>query len=146
MKSIKFNLSGNYKIMSAGEKILTITECKAIPSGNPTSIEIIWTDDENATIKEKIDLNRALWKISRICEATLGVSDGEEMSIDEMCKKLTNAKAKCLVEHKNGTTQREDGTYPIFANVTKILGGVEEVTSATPTQTENPRSSILAGL
>lgn len=146
MKTIKFNLSNTYEKMEAGEKILTITECTPSPSGNPTSVKIVWTDDKKKTINETIDLSRALWKISRICEAVLKVQDGEEMSIEEMCKELLNKQVKCLVEHKPGNRPREDGTIPTFANVTKILGGVEESTSATPTQTENPRSSILAGL
>jgi len=145
MKTIKFNLSNNYQKMEAGEKILTIVDCKAVPSGNPTDVKIVWQDEKKVQLTENINLDRALWKISRICEATLKVTDGEEMSIEDMCKQLINTQVKALVEHRPGNKPREDGTIPTFANVTKILGGVE-ITSATPTQTENPRSSILEGL
>ena len=70
------------------------------------------------------------------------------MGVAELCKQLEGKKLKVEVTHNKGTQPREDGTFATFANVTKILGGVkeEESTSATPTQTENPRSSILAGL
>ena len=148
MKTIKFNLGNNYKLMDAGEKVVTLTKVEPSPSGNPTDIKITYTDDSNATIQEKINLDRALWKISRIAEAVLDAKDGEEMAIIDLCKELEGKKIKVEVTHNQGNKPREDGTFATFANVTKILGGVkeEESTSATPTQTENPRSSILAGL
>lgn len=148
MKTIIFNLGNNYKLMEAGEKVVTLTKVEPSPSGNPTDIKITYTDSSNATIQEKINLDRALWKISRIAEAVLDAKDGEEMAIADLCKELEGKKIKVEVTHNQGTKPRDDGTFATFANVTKILGGVkeEEGTSATPTQTENPRSSILAGL
>lgn len=148
MKTIKFNLNNNYKLMEAGEKVVTLSKVEPSPSGNPTDIKITYTDSSNATIQEKINLDRALWKISRIAEAVLSIKDGDEMTPTELCKALEGKKIKVEVTHNQGTRPRDDGTFATFANVTKILGGVneEESTSATPTQTENPRSSILAGL
>lgn len=147
MKTIKFNLNRTYKTMEEGEKVVTLTSVEASPSGNPTDIKITYTDDKGVTLQEKINLDRALWKISRIAEAVLDAKDGEEMGISDLCKQLQGKKIKVEITHNQGTVAREDGTYPTFANVSKILGGVEEEsTSATPTQSENPRSSILAGL
>lgn len=144
MKTIKFNLSGNFKLMEAGEKVVTLTNVEASPSGNPTDIKITYTDDKGATIQEKINLDKALWKISRIAEAIIDIKDGEEMNISELCDKLKGKKLKVEVVHNQGSQPRADGTYATFANISKILGGVKE--ESTPTQTENPRSSILAGL
>ena len=147
MKTIKFNLNRTYKTMEEGEKVVTLTSVEASPSGNPTDIKITYTDDKGVTLQEKINLDRALWKISRIAEAVLDAKDGEEMGISDLCKQLQGKKLRVEVVHNQGSQPREDGTYPTFANVSKILGGVEEEsTSATPTQSENPRSSILAGL
>lgn len=147
MKTIKFNLNRNYALMEEGEKVVTLTSVEASPSGNPTDIKVIYTDDKGATIQEKINLDRALWKISAIAQAILNVQDGEEMTPADLCKQLKGKKLRVEVKHNQGSQPREDGTYPTFANVSKILGGVEEQsTSATPTQSENPRSSILAGL
>ena len=144
MKMIKFNMSNNYKLMEEGEKVVTLTKVDASPSGNPTDIKVTYTDDKGATIQEKINLDRATWKISAIAGAVLNAKDGEEMEINELCKQLEGKQIKVEVTHREGNQPREDGTFAKFANVTKILGGVEA--SATPTQTENPRSSILAGL
>lgn len=151
MKTIKFNLSRTFKIVPEGNRKLTISECSASPSGNPTAVKITWTDSEGGTINETINLDRALWKISRICECALSAKDGEEMSIDDMCKQLKGKTLDCEVVHREGTQPREDGTLPKFANVNRINGLAEVVTEqeipATMTSSnENPRSSILAGL
>lgn len=144
MKTIKFNLSGNFKLMEAGEKVVTLTNVEPSPSGNPTDIKITYTDDKGATIQEKINLDKALWKISRIAEAIIDAKDGEEMNVSELCDKIKGKKIRVEVVHNQGSQPRPDGTYATFANISKILGGVKE--ENTPTQTENPRSSILAGL
>jgi len=147
MKTIKFNLNRTFKLMDEGEKVVTLTSVEASPSGNPTDIKVTYTDDKGATIQEKINLDRALWKISRIAEAVLHIQQDDEMTPADLCKQLQGKKLRIEVKHNQGNQPREDGTYPTFANVSKILGGVEEEsTSATPTQSENPRSSILAGL
>lgn len=148
MKTIKFNLNRTYTLMEEGEKVVTLTKVEPSPSGNPTDVKVTYTDEKGVNLLEKINLDRALWKISRIAEAVLDAKDGEEMGVAELCKQLEGKKLKVEVTHNKGTQPREDGTFATFANVSKILGGVkeEESTSATPTQTENPRSSILAGL
>jgi hypothetical protein len=147
MKTIKFNLQSNYKLMEAGEKVVTLTKVEPSPSGNPTDIKITYTDASGATIQEKINLDRALWKISRIAEAILKIKDEDEMDIAELCKVLEGKQIKVEVTHNQGTKPRDDGTFATFANVSKILGGVEEESASTaPAKTENPRSSILAGL
>ena len=142
MKMIKFNMSGGFKLMEEGEKIVTLTKVEPSPSGAPTSINVVYTDDKGATINEKIDLSKALWKISAIAGAVLNAKDGEEMEASELCKKLQGKQIKVEIVHNKGKQAREDGTFPTFANVRNILGGVESA----PATTENPRSSILAGL
>lgn len=151
MKTIKFNLNNNFKLMEAGEKVVTLTKVEPSPSGNPTDVKVTYTDETGATIQEKINLERASWKIGRIIGIFYAIEDKQEVNISDfidMCKKIEGKQIKVEVTHNQGNKPRDDGTFATFANVTKILGGVkeEESTSATPTQTENPRSSILAGL
>lgn len=147
MTKIKFDLSRSFKMVPEGERVLTITKCEPTPSGAPKAVKITWTDSEGGNILETINFDKALWKISQICECVLDAQDGQEMDVADMCKQLTGKKVLCEVVHRQGTKPREDGSFATFANVGKILSGVkEESTSATPTQTENPRSTILAGL
>ena len=146
MKTIKFNLNRNFKLMEEGERVVTLTSVEASPSGNPTDVKVTYTDDTGATIQDKINLDRANWKISRIAEAVLGIKDGEEMSITDMCDKLKDKKIKVEIVHNKGNVARDDGTFPTFANVAKILGGVDEGNEVSTSPSENPRSSILAGL
>ena len=151
MKTIKFNLNRTYTLMEEGEKVVTLTKVEPSPSGNPTDVKVTYTDEKGVSLLEKINLDRASWKISRIIAIFFAIEDGQEVSPNEfieMCKKLEGKKIRVEVVHNKGSQPREDGTFATFANVSKILGGVEEEesTSATPTQTENPRSSILAGL
>ena len=146
MKTIKFNLNRSYTLMDEGEKVVTLTKVEPVPSGNPTDVKVTYTDEKNVNLQEKINLDRALWKISRIAEAVLDAKDGEEMGVADLCKQLEGKQLKVEITHIKGTQQRDDGTFATFANVTKILGGVEEENTSVPTQTENPRSSILAGL
>ena len=49
-KFIKFNLKGGFKIVPEGERILKITEYKAILSGNPEKISMVMEDTEGGRI------------------------------------------------------------------------------------------------
>lgn len=153
MKTIKFNLSGGFKKVPEGIQELTITTCDPTPSGNPTGMKMVYTHADGSTIQETIDFNRALWKISRICECVMGIQQDQEMSVEDIAKGLKGKSIKVEVAHRPGNQPREDGTVPTFANVVKILGAADLVkdsdipaTMTAQAPVENPRSSILAGL
>ena len=152
MKTIKFDLSTTFKKVPEGQRALTITKCEATPSGNPSAVKITWSDVEGGSIQETINFDKALWKISQICSYALDVVDGEEMAVNDMCKKLINKTLLCEVVHRQGTRPRDDGTFATFPNVNKILGKVETIKEDMSTvdtsneNVDNPRETILAGL
>lgn len=153
MKMIKFNLSGGFKKVPEGEQILTITTCEPTPSGNPTGMKMVYTHADGSSIQETISFDKALWKISQICNVVFGAQQDQEMSVDDVAKSLKGKSIKVEVVHRAGTQPREDGTFPTFANVNKILGAADTVSESdipanmtAQALVENPRSSILAGL
>lgn len=152
-KMIKFNLSNNYVMVPEGERKLTISDIVARPSGNPTEVVITWVDVENkGTIKETIRFDKMLWKLSRLCQLAFGAEDGQEMDINEICNLLKGKTYLMEVVHTEGTTPREDGTLPKFANARKIISiekeatSIENVIPTTMTSSASARSSILDNL
>lgn len=146
---VKFNLSRTYKMIPEGNQVLTITDAVAVPSGAPTEFKITYADVNGTTFVDKCNFTTTVWKLSRVCEAVFGIKDGEEMEISEIIKGIKGKQLECEVVHTKGNQPREDGTYPTFVNINKIIGVVELAESALPanmTPTTNPRDSILAGL
>lgn len=157
MAMIKFNLNRGYKMIKEGERVLEITECVATPSGYPTEMKWTLKDvEDGATMNDKCDFDKTVWKISNIASVVLGVQDNDEMDVNELAKKLVGKKIKCEVSHVQGKQAREDGTFPTFVNIKKVIALVYDtaVVEQTATQTavveqsqsDSPRSSILAGL
>lgn len=141
---VKFNLSKEFKKVPEGEQVLTISDMVAKPKDLPKELTITYTDKDGNTLLEKCNFTSTVWKLSRLCEKVLNIKDGDEMELDEIVNNLKGKKIKCEVVHTQGTQAREDGTYPTFANINKILGVVNE--EETTTQATNPRETILKGL
>lgn len=156
MAMIKFNLNRTYKLIQEGERILEITECSATPSGYPTEMKWTLKDvEDGAVMNDKCNFTTTVWKISNIASAVIGAKDGEEMDVTQLAKALVGAKIKCEIVHTQGTKAREDGTFPTFCNIKRVIGKVEDgapiventtTPTAEPVQSDSPRTSILAGL
>lgn len=147
MTMIKFNLSSNFKMVQEGERTLEIVECTPTPSGHPTEMKWTLRDvEDGATMKDSCnitDKSTNVWKLSRIASAVLNVQDGQEMDAKELANALLNKKVLCEIVHNQGKQAREDGTFPTFANISKVISLVED-TNDTVTN-DNPRN-LIAGL
>ena len=142
---IKFNLNNNFTLVPEGTRELEISEIKATPSGCPSDIKITWHDSEGGNILETINIKNQLWKLSIICNKAFNVQDGDSMEVKDICEKLKGLVFDCEVVHNQGKKAREDGTFPTFANIKKIISLHElpEVTlPKTMESNKNPRESI----
>ena len=148
MTMIKFNLSSNFKMVQEGNRTLEIVECTATPSGRPTEMKWTLKDvEDGATMKDSCnitDKSTNVWKLSRIVAPILNVQDGQEMDAKEVAEAIVGKKLLCEIVHNQGKTPREDGTYPTFANINKVISLVETAAPET-TVSESPRS-MIAGL
>lgn len=146
---VKFNLSREFKKIPEGEQVLTITDVVAKPKDAPKEITIEYTSSEGLKLLDRCDFNKTLWKLSRLCQVVFNINDGDEMELDEIVKNLKGTQIKCEIVHTKGTQPREDGTYPTFVNINKILSVVEVTEDDLPkaiSQPKNPRDEILSGL
>ena len=146
-KFIKFNLKGGFKIVPEGERILKITEYKAIPSGNPEKISMVMEDTEGGRIFNNFDLKneKSVYAFGLLCEKALGIKDGDLFDVINDGKKLVGISLKCEVKHSVGTTLNANGEYPTFANVRKVIAKVEEnfeLPFDDNSDTANPREII----
>lgn len=153
MTMIKFNLNRQYKLAQEGERVFEITECVATPSGYPTEMKWTLKDvEDGATIMDKCNFTTTVWKLSNIASVALDVKDGDEMDAVQLASALVGKKIKCEVVHNPGTRPKDDGTFPMFANIKRVICRVDDNNSTpnpfveTPVEDENPRASILNGL
>lgn len=128
MKTIKFNLKGGFKVVPEGERILKITEYKAIPSGNPEKISMVMEDTEGGRIFNNFDLknDKSVYAFGLLCEKALGIKDGDIFDVVNDGKKLVGISLRCEVKHSTGTTLNANGEYPVFANVKKVITKIED--------------------
>lgn len=125
---IKFNLN-NYEPIPEGEQVLEITKAECKPSGKPTGCSVTFKDAKGRMLTNKYDFNNptGLTIFAILCRYALDIQDMEEFDTIIDTPKLVGKKIVCEIVHNQGTQAREDGTYPIFANIKKIVSGVEEV-------------------
>lgn len=141
---INFNLQ-NYEPVPEGIRVMTITKAKATPSGKPSKIETVFKD--NATGRTIInnyglDSNGGLMAFGFLCRVAFNMQDMDSFDTDNVSE-LVGKVVKCEVVHTEGTSPREDGTLPIFANIKKVVALVSDNTE--PTEGTSPRASIPVG-
>lgn len=145
---ILFNLE-QFTPVDAGERVLVIKEAKCVPSGKPTKIEITFEDIKTKrTLKSSYSFSTegAMRAFGFLCRTALDIPDMGEFDTTIDTPKLIGVKLVCEVVHTEGTQPREDGTFPIFANISKVLSRYEEDTTTTTTSTTtSPRNSIPTG-
>ena len=56
-----------------------------------------------------------------LCKVALNMEDAGEFDTITDTPKLIGKKLLANVKHTEGTTPKEDGTFPIFANIDKII-------------------------
>lgn len=148
---IKFNLNSSFKVVPEGNRTLTITKAEAKPSGKPTAIYITWKDSEGGVINDRYDLTRevALTKLGILIRNALNLPDMSEFDTKDIGQ-LENKVLLCEVAHTQGTQPKEDGSYPVFANIKKIISAAEITTLTakvgtvvTGDATVGPRDSIM---
>ena len=133
---IKYNLNEGFKLVKEGERVLEITKAEAKPSGKPTKIVLGFKDiEDGATLQNNYDLsnNGAIYALGLVCKYTLGLEDEDEIDTTTDLPKLVGKKVVCEIVHNEGSQPREDGTLPKFANIAKVVGGVEETTGEVKT-------------
>jgi hypothetical protein len=139
---IKYNLNAGFKLVQAGERVLEITKAEAKPSGKPSKIVLGFKDvEDGATLQNNYDLsnNGAIYALGLVCKYSLGLEDEDEIDTVTDLPKLVGKKVICEVVHNEGSQPKEDGTLPVFANIAKVIGGVEGTTGEVKT---SPRASI----
>ena len=141
---ILFNLE-QYTPIDAGERVLIIKDAKCVPSGKPTKIELTFEDiDTKRTLKSgySFSVDGAMRAFGFLCRTALNLPDMGEFDTIADTPKLIGKQLLCEVVHTEGTQAREDGTFPIFANISKVKGLIEPTATSTAT---SPRNSIPTG-
>ena len=109
-----------FRLMPDGEQNLLIQKVEGLPRDDVKLVKVKFVNEEGITLENKYDLTSDGGYAAFYYLVTNGVGvelDGE-FDIDNLEGKYV------LVEivHKEGTKQREDGTFPVFANIRATIG------------------------
>jgi len=138
---IKFNLE-EFKPIDEGERTLRISEAKCIPSGKPQKIEITFVDTQTQrSLKNSYSFTSegGMRAFGFLCRVALNIPDLGEFDTADI-DKLVGKTLICNVVHTQGTTMRENGTYPIFANISRVIS----LAGNTATEEVSPRNAIAS--
>lgn len=143
---ITYNLK-SFEPVPEGERILEITEAKCTPSGKPTQLDVTYKDVETGrTLKSnyKFNIPGALMAMGFLCKTALNMEDAGEFDTITDTPKLIGKKLVANVKHTEGTQPKEDGTFPIFANIDKIISLASATTKTTTSIPSgvSPRNAI----
>ena len=91
--------------------------------------------------KSKYDFNNqyGLMAFGFLCRTALGIPDMGEFETSDIGQ-LVGKVVVCEIAHTEGTQPREDGTFPVFANIKKVIRKVD--TEQPYTGTGSPRVNI----
>lgn len=136
---IKMNLKGNFPKIPEGERILEITNAECRPSGKPTRLEVTFKDSEGATLVNRYDFERGAYQMGMLCSIVLGLHDGDDFDTVKDTPKLAGKKVLCEVVHNKGTKPNENGEFPTFVNIKKVISLVNDDTGEV---IDSPRNAI----
>ena len=148
MTKIKFDLA-NYEPVPEGERILEITKAECKPSGKPTALHVTFKDlQTNSTILNRYDFNSngGLTAMAIMCRIALDLPNAGEFDTISDTPKLIGKKLVCEVVHNQGSQPREDGTFPVFANIKKVISRADDVATISTTisdATLSPRQAVI---
>ena len=145
---VRFNLA-SYEPVDEGDRILKITEAKCTPSGKPSKIELTFKDvvtDRTLKSSYSFSTEGAMRAFAFLCRIALDLPDMGEFDTVADTPKLIGKQLLCEVVHTEGTQPREDGTFPVFANISKVKELIEPTETSTVASTAtSPRNSIPTG-
>ena len=152
---IKFNLEQwEYKTIPAGDRVLEITKAECTPSGKPNKMTVTFKDGETgATNQSKYDFDndKGMFAMAMLCQKALEIPDMDTFDTKD-ASLLVGKLLLCEVVHVEGTKPKEDGTFPVFANVRKvkelvgIANNAEENAEKIDSITESPRANLGSDL
>ena len=130
---IKFNLNSGFKLVEEGIQVLEIIKAEAKPSGKPTAIILTFKSANGGQLMNRYSLDNqgALNAFGLVCKYTLDTKDEDEIDTNKDLPRLVGKKIVCEIVHNEGTTPKEDGTFPKFANIKRVIGKPNETTATT---------------
>ena len=142
---IKMNLKNNFKLVDEGERELTITKAECKPSGKPTNMKVTFQDSEGGYINSQynFDNDKSLFAMGKLLEIALDFEDGDEFDTKKDPERLVNIKLLCEVIHSQGSKPNEEGEFPTFANVKRVIKRIDESTVKNTATDISPRNSII---
>jgi len=120
MTNVNFNRKPSFRIIPEGVQTLKITKVSGIPRAAVTSVTVSFATEDGITQDMKYDLtnqysyNAFYYLVSNGCGFDL---DGD-FDIDNMVGKYVEVE----IRHRDGARPREDGTFPVFANIKRTIG------------------------
>lgn len=141
---IKMNMNSEFKLVEEGEQVLEITKAECTPSGKPNCMKVSFKASNGGYVNSKYDFSnsKSMFAMGMLVSKALGMSDGDEFDTKTDTPRLVGKKLLCEVVHTQGTTEREDGTFPTFANIKKIISLVDEETGEVEIEEKSPRNII----
>ena len=141
---IKMNLQNNFKLAEEGEQVLEITKAECTPSGKPSKLKVTFKAANGGFINSNYDFgnDKAMFGMGILVSKALGLEDGDEFDTKDDTPKLVGKKLLCEVVHTQGSKPNEDGEFPTFANVKKVISLVDEETGVV--SEESPRNMIAS--
>jgi hypothetical protein len=109
-----------FRLMPEGERTLLITKIEGIPRAKITNVKAEFVDAEGITLKNSYNLtiDGGYAAFYYLVTNGLGVELDGDFDIDQLQGKFVEVN----IVHKDGTKAREDGTFPVFANIGSTLG------------------------
>jgi hypothetical protein len=124
-----------FRLIPEGEQIVHIKNVKGLPRDN---VSVVTMDMVNAEglgftgkYPQKYDLKSdggyAAFYFLVLNGLGVDLDEGDQFDIDQLEDKFVEVD----IVHKEGTKPREDGTFPIFANIKATIGPAEGFEGAT---------------
>ena len=122
---VKFNLEKReFKLIPEGERVLEITKAECTPSGKPNKMKVSFKDLENEGTCQStysFDNDGAMFAMAMLCQKALELPDMDTFDTMQDTPRLIGKQLVCEVTHTKGTKPNDEGEFPTFANIKKVI-------------------------
>jgi len=109
---------GEFRLVPEGTLVLKIVEVNFIPKGKPKSVEVNFEDPTGAKLRNNYTIEdpRGMFALTLLNKFATQ-NEPEEFDPSDMVGQAV----LCEVVHNTGNKPKDDGTFPVFANIKKVL-------------------------
>lgn len=118
---VNFGEGKKFSVVAEGDVVLCINKVELKPEAKPQYVYVTLNDVDGNNVQSRYDLTNktSVFILGLLYKTSLNLEDNK--CDTSQLKNMVGNYVLCNIAHSQGTKAREDGSFPVFANIKKII-------------------------